>query len=124
MSQSTANTMSRKQKWYLLEASRSSPRSRQTAPLPRILLYHRNTLQTLRLTITYQSTPITEEHPHRAGMDEKQVLEVLDGLLANDGLDGEVVGAIHHNFEQINAARKQRQADYAIKLKRLWCFDS
>ena len=64
-------------------------------------------------------TPITEDYPYRAGMNEEQALEVLDGLVANGRLDGEVVAALHHEFKQINTIRHQRQAKYVIKQKRL-----
>jgi HD-GYP domain-containing protein (c-di-GMP phosphodiesterase class II) len=64
-------------------------------------------------------TAITEDRPYRAGMNDQQTLDVLDGLVANGGLDGEVVAVLRHEFEVINTTREQRQAQYAVKQKQL-----
>lgn len=60
-------------------------------------------------------TAITEDRPYRAGMDEARALGVLDRLVADGGLDGQVVELLRAEFDDVNATRRQEQADYAAK---------
>ncbi|MGM0470656.1 MAG: HD-GYP domain-containing protein [Bacillota bacterium] len=54
-------------------------------------------------------TAISEDRPYRAGMDKEQILDVLEDMVANRGLDEELVTLLVDNFQQINKLRQRTQ---------------
>ncbi len=64
-------------------------------------------------------TAVTEDRPYRKGMEDEEALGVLTGLVANGGLDGQVVETLRRDFGVINAIRRKEQKAYAVKQRRL-----
>jgi len=60
-------------------------------------------------------TAITEDRPYRKGMDNAEALGVLDKLVANGGLDGQVVETLRADFDAVNLIRREEQAAYRVK---------
>jgi len=60
-------------------------------------------------------TAVTEDRPYRKGMSKEEALSVLDRLVQNGGIDGDVVSALRSDFETINDLREIEQAEYAAK---------
>ncbi|MDD2881107.1 MAG: HD domain-containing protein [Rhodoferax sp.] len=58
-------------------------------------------------------TAITENRPYRSGMARAQCLAVLDKLVADGAIDGDVVAALRGDFEQIHHIRHQSQQTHA-----------
>lgn len=54
-------------------------------------------------------TAITENRPYRRGMDRTQCLAVLDQLVAEGAIDGDVVAVLRHDFDQIHHIRLRSQ---------------
>lgn len=54
-------------------------------------------------------TAITENRPYRRGMDRTQCLAVLDQLVADGAIDGDVVGVLRTDFDQIHHIRRRSQ---------------
>lgn len=64
-------------------------------------------------------TAITEDRPYRKGMDKEEALGVLTKLVANGGLDGQVVKTLLRDFDVLDAIRRKEQAAYSVKQRRL-----
>jgi len=64
-------------------------------------------------------TAITEDRPYRKGMEDEEALSVLAKLVGNGGLDGQVVKTLSLDFDAINAIRREEQAAYSVKQRRL-----
>lgn len=60
-------------------------------------------------------TAVTEDRPYRKGMSKEEALSVLDRLVQNGGIDGDVVSALRNDFETINSLREIEQSEYAAK---------
>lgn len=58
-------------------------------------------------------TAITENRPYRRGMDRLQCLAVLDQLVAEGAIDGDVVAVLRHDFDQIHHIRRRSQSAHA-----------
>lgn len=64
-------------------------------------------------------TAVTEDRPYREGMSSAQAMSVLDSLAANGGLDGDIVATVRRDYDGIDAARRQEQAEYGRKQQEL-----
>lgn len=54
-------------------------------------------------------TAITENRPYRSGMDRAQCLSVLDKLVADGAIDGDIVAVLRNDFEQVHHIRSLSQ---------------
>ncbi len=54
-------------------------------------------------------TAIAEDRPYRKGMSESEVRRVLDQLVKDRALDGNVVSLLIRNFDEVNSARAEAQ---------------
>lgn len=54
-------------------------------------------------------TAITEDRPYRKGMAREQCLGVLDKLVAERAIDGDIVAVLRHDFDEIHQLRSQSQ---------------
>ncbi|HJV51270.1 MAG TPA: HD domain-containing phosphohydrolase [Noviherbaspirillum sp.] len=54
-------------------------------------------------------TAITEDRPYRRGMERADCLAVLDRQVRDGALDGDVVAALHRNFEHVQEVRHRSQ---------------
>ncbi|MES2879119.1 MAG: HD domain-containing phosphohydrolase [Pseudomonadota bacterium] len=60
-------------------------------------------------------TAITENRPYRNGMNQAQCLAVLDKLVADGAIDGDVVAVLRDDFEEIHHIRsRSQQVDISI----------
>jgi len=50
-------------------------------------------------------TALTEDRPYRPGLDNDQTLKILDKMVAEGGLDGDIVSLVRANIEDINQVR-------------------
>lgn len=57
-------------------------------------------------------TAITENRPYRAGMDRAQCLAVLDQLVSEGAIDGDVVAVLRGDFEEIQHIRVLSQQTF------------
>jgi hypothetical protein len=64
-------------------------------------------------------TAVAEHRPYRAGMSKDQAFSILDRLVDNGGIDGDVVGVLRRNFDEINAVRQAEQAESEARQARL-----
>jgi HD-GYP domain-containing protein (c-di-GMP phosphodiesterase class II) len=64
-------------------------------------------------------TALTEERPYRQGMERGKATSILDKLVAGEGLDGDVVSALKADYEEIDALRRDDQAAYGERQRRL-----
>lgn len=55
-------------------------------------------------------TAICEERPYRHGMDRESALKVMDGQVKNKRINGDLVGILHKNFEEIDHLRLRVQS--------------
>lgn len=67
-------------------------------------------------------TAITEDRPYRKGMDKKSALKVLEGMAANNKIDGNVVGVVKEQYEDMNNSRIKAQNTAVKKYKKLGNF--
>ncbi len=58
---------------------------------------------------------ITEDRPYRVGMDALRAQSVLETMVADGGIDGDVVKVLKSEYETINEIRRVEQAQYARK---------
>ena len=58
-------------------------------------------------------TAITENRPYRAGMERAQCLAVLDQLVSEGAIDGDVVAVLRGDFEEIHHIRSRSQQAFA-----------
>lgn len=54
-------------------------------------------------------TAITEHRPYRMGMQRTQALEILDRLVQEKAIDGEVVTVLRNNFDELHQIRSLSQ---------------
>lgn len=64
-------------------------------------------------------TALAEDRPYRSGMTEREAFDILERLVANGGLDGDVVATLRRDYERLDAIRRSEQAQYAETQKRL-----
>lgn len=57
-------------------------------------------------------TAITENRPYRAGMERTQCLAVLDQLVSDGAIDGDVVAVLRGDFEEIHHIRALSQQTF------------
>ena len=48
---------------------------------------------------------LTEDRPYRMGMNQKEVLGVIDEMAHNSALDSEIVSLLRLNFNELNSVR-------------------
>ena len=60
-------------------------------------------------------TAITENRPYRVGMESEGAKKVLNDMVANNSLDGNVVNILIKNFDEINSLREKAQEDASIR---------
>lgn len=56
-------------------------------------------------------TAITEDRPYRKGMENRQVIKVLNNLASDHALDGDIVNTLLANFMEINIVRLEAQTN-------------
>lgn len=76
-------------------------------------------LQARIIAVADVFTAITEHRPYRAGMPRDECLAVLDKMVAERAIDGDIVAALRRDFEQIHHVRGRSQQDGATPLTRL-----
>lgn len=54
-------------------------------------------------------TAITENRPYRQGMDDDSAIKILNNMVDNQSIDGNVVSVLIDNFQEINEIRKEAQ---------------
>lgn len=54
-------------------------------------------------------TAITEDRPYRNGMERTQCLSILDNLVAEGAIDGDIVAVLHNDFDKIHHIRSRSQ---------------
>jgi HD-GYP domain-containing protein (c-di-GMP phosphodiesterase class II) len=64
-------------------------------------------------------TAIAEDRPYRKGMSKANALGVMEKLVDDGGLDGDVVNKLKSGYEDIDARRAQEQAQYAQEQEQL-----
>lgn len=64
-------------------------------------------------------TALTEDRPYRAGLDEDKTLAIINKMVAQGGLDGDLVKILSDNYDEVNEIRKRAQAEAAEFFKRL-----
>jgi HD-GYP domain-containing protein (c-di-GMP phosphodiesterase class II) len=55
-------------------------------------------------------TAITEDRPYRAGMKPGNAVRVLDDMVRDKAINGDIVAALKRNYARINAARISAQS--------------
>src|SRR5512135_1666025 len=50
-------------------------------------------------------TALTEDRPYRNGLKKEQVLEILDGMVQKQEMDGKVVAVLRDHYEEIDGSR-------------------
>ncbi len=55
-------------------------------------------------------TALAEDRPYRKGLENKEILKILDGLVAKNHLDGSIVEVLRKNFDEIVSVTKAKQA--------------
>ncbi len=56
-------------------------------------------------------TALTEDRPYREGLDEEETVRILDNMVAQGGLDGDVTKILRDNYAEVNEARGKVQAE-------------
>ncbi|MDL2260211.1 HD domain-containing protein [Deltaproteobacteria bacterium OttesenSCG-928-K17] len=64
-------------------------------------------------------TALTESRPYRAGISVEQSLETILAMAAEGGLDGDVVGLVCDNLEEVNETRRLAQNLAGLFFKKL-----
>lgn len=54
-------------------------------------------------------TALTEDRPYRSGMDNGEALKILDHMVTQGALDGDVVSLVRANIDQTNQVRRSAQ---------------
>ena len=54
-------------------------------------------------------TALTEDRPYRAGMSQTEAMEVIDRMVVDRALDGDIVALLAARFGEVNAIRTQAQ---------------
>jgi len=54
-------------------------------------------------------TAISEDRPYRKGMDSPQAIKILNNLVVDHALDGDIVNTLTTHFEEINGVRVKAQ---------------
>ena len=80
------------------------------------------TLGSRIMTVADVFAAVAEDRPYRKGMSRPETLGVLDKLVGNGGLDGDVVAVLGRDFAAINDVRIAEQAQYAAKQAHLTKF--
>ena len=65
------------------------------------------------------TTALLENRPYRKGMSEQETIEILRKLVADGGLDGDVVDVLLRDFDPINAIVQEEEAAYAVEQRDL-----
>jgi HD-GYP domain-containing protein (c-di-GMP phosphodiesterase class II) len=60
-------------------------------------------------------TAITENRPYRKGMTREESLGVLHGMAAKKELDGRLISLLETNFDAIQRAREEAQAQAVLE---------
>jgi HD-GYP domain-containing protein (c-di-GMP phosphodiesterase class II) len=67
-------------------------------------------------------TAVAEDRPYRPGMSAREALGVIGRLAAGGGVDGDVVAMLKREYDTLDAVRRDEQAAYGEKQKRLVAF--
>jgi len=62
-------------------------------------------------------TAITEDRPYRRGMDKIEVQRILDHMVKNNEIDGEVVSLLKSYYDDIDCIRKEEQGKAALEFE-------
>jgi len=65
-------------------------------------------------------TALREDRPYRAGLDNGQVLRILDDMAAQNALDQDVVALAKRNLDELDQRRQQAQAQAAEDFHRFY----
>jgi putative nucleotidyltransferase with HDIG domain len=60
-------------------------------------------------------TAIAETRPYRKSIRREKALSMLKGMVKDNALDGDVLAKLEADYSEINAIRKQEQANYSKK---------
>jgi HD-GYP domain-containing protein (c-di-GMP phosphodiesterase class II) len=60
-------------------------------------------------------TAITEDRPYRLGMNDEQSVKVLNNMVKNNALDGDIVKVLIDNFQMIKELRETSQHEATLK---------
>ena len=64
-------------------------------------------------------TAVMEDRPYRKGMSKEEAMSVLNRLVQNGGIDGDVVNALRSDVQSINILREVEQLAYTARQTRL-----
>lgn len=64
-------------------------------------------------------TALTEDRPYRKGLDADATLAIIDQMVMEGSLDGEVVSLIHKDYHDVNETRRRAQKAATIIFKGL-----
>ncbi len=64
-------------------------------------------------------TALTEDRPYRAGLGEERTLSIINNMVTQGGLDGDMVKILSDNYGEVNDIRKKAQAEAAEFFKNL-----
>jgi HD-GYP domain-containing protein (c-di-GMP phosphodiesterase class II) len=56
-------------------------------------------------------TALTEDRPYRAGMEPKQALDILEAMVGDGALDGELVALVRKFFPDVDEIRRNAQQE-------------
>ncbi len=56
-------------------------------------------------------TALTEDRPYRRGMKRDKVLSIMESMVDEGAIDGNLVGILEDNYPLINRLRKESQKD-------------
>lgn len=56
-------------------------------------------------------TALTEDRPYRAGLDEDKTMEILNNMVAQGGVDGDLVELLNSHYAEVNDIRKKAQGE-------------
>ena len=65
------------------------------------------------------TTALLENRPYRKSMPNREATNILNKLVANGGLDGDIVHILLKDFETITAMGQEEEANYAVKQRTL-----
>ncbi|NOX54353.1 MAG: HD domain-containing protein [Planctomycetes bacterium] len=63
---------------------------------------------------------LSEERPYHEGMPQEKALGILDDLVKDGALDGDVVGVLRRDYDAIDHIRRQEQEEYHRKQQSLF----
>jgi len=67
------------------------------------------------MAVADTTTALLEDRPYRKGMSDQKAIGILQELVADGALDGDVLDILLRDFDTINAIRRKEQAAYAVK---------